>query len=52
VQEIFPFSKTSIPAVGPTQLFIQYVPQLLPKVKQPGHEVQQSPPSGSEVKNE
>jgi hypothetical protein len=45
---MFVFSKTSRPAVGPTQPPFQRVPG----VTRPGHEVNHSPPSSAEVKNE
>jgi hypothetical protein len=38
-------------ALGPTQASIQWVPgPFIPRVKQPGHEADKSPPSSAEVK--
>jgi hypothetical protein len=46
------FTITSIPALGPTQLPIQWVSGVLwLGVKRPGHEDDHLPPSGAEVKN-
>jgi hypothetical protein len=48
----FFFSPLSIPALGPTQSPIQWVPGALSlHVKQPGREADNSPPSSAEVKN-
>jgi hypothetical protein len=47
----FIFSKSSRPALGSTQLFIQWVPEALsPEVKQLKREDDHSPPSSTEVK--
>ena len=52
-QEIFVFSKTSKPALGPTHLPTQWVPGAIsPGVKRPGRDVNHLPPSTAEVKNE
>jgi hypothetical protein len=51
-QEIFLFSTTSIPALGPTQPPIQWVPGALsPGVKRQGREADHSPPSSAKTKN-
>jgi hypothetical protein len=47
-QEIFLFSKTSKPGLGPTQPPIKFVPAFL----RYGIEVDHLPPSSAEVKNE
>jgi len=44
---MFPFTKTSRLALGPTRLPILWVPEL----KRPGPEVNYSPPSDAEVRN-
>jgi hypothetical protein len=47
----FHFSVSSRPTLGPTQPPIQWVPAALsPGVKQPGTEVDHSPPNSAEVK--
>jgi hypothetical protein len=52
VQTIFLYSIVSIPALGPTQPLIQWVPGALsPGVKRPGREANHSPPSSVDVKN-
>jgi hypothetical protein len=49
---IYLFSTASKPALGLTQLPIQWVPEALsPGVKRPGREANHSPPSNGEVKN-
>ena len=50
VQEIFPFSKSSTPVLGPIQPPIQWVPGSFLGVKQPGSEIAHSP-SSAEVRN-
>jgi hypothetical protein len=45
---MFIYSTTSRPALGPTQLLVQWVPG----VKRPGHEADHSFPSSAEVKND
>jgi len=50
-QKIFIFSKTSILVLGPTQTPLKEVLWFFPGVKAPGHEVDRSPPSSTEVKN-
>jgi hypothetical protein len=51
-QEIDFFSIKSKPALGPTQLSIQWVPEsVFPGVKQQRSEADRSPPSNAEVKN-
>jgi hypothetical protein len=46
-------SGAQIPAPGPTQSPIQWVPGSLPGgIKQPGRDVGHTPPSSAEVKNE
>jgi hypothetical protein len=45
---MFPFTKTSRLALGPTRLPILWVPEL----KRPGLEVNYSPPSDAEARNE
>jgi hypothetical protein len=52
VKEVFLFSKTLVPALGPTQLLIQLVLGSFLGVKLLGHGADQSPLSGSEVKKE
>jgi hypothetical protein len=48
---IFLFSKSSIPALRPTQPPIQWVPGVLSLgVKRPGREADHSPPTSAEVK--
>jgi hypothetical protein len=47
----FLFSKSSRPALGPTQLPIKWVPWVLPPgVKRPGREAGRSTPTSAEVK--
>jgi hypothetical protein len=49
---IFLFTIVSKPALGPTQLLIQWLPRALSLgVKRPGREAQHSPPSSGKVKN-
>jgi hypothetical protein len=49
---IFLFTTASRPALGPTQLFIEWVPGALSLgVKWPGREADHSRPSSAEVKN-
>jgi hypothetical protein len=49
--EIFLLTTTYIPALGPTQPPIKWVPGALSLgVKRPGHEAEHSPPSSAEVK--
>jgi hypothetical protein len=49
---IFLFTTASRPALGPTHLPIQWVPEaLFLGVKRPGHEADNPPPSSAEVKN-
>jgi hypothetical protein len=51
-EEMFPFSTSSRPALGPTQPPIQWVPEALsPGLKGPGREADHSPPSSADVKN-
>jgi hypothetical protein len=51
-QEIFPFSTASVPALGPTQPPIQWVPKALYQgIKRMRREADQSHPSSAEVKN-
>jgi hypothetical protein len=51
-QEIFLFPQTFRPTLGPIQPPIQWTPGSFSGVKRPGHEVNHSHPSNSEVKNE
>jgi len=52
-QDIFLFSKTSRPALGPTQARIQWVPRTLsPGIKRLGLEADQSPSCSAEFKSE
>jgi len=51
VRDYFHF-KTSRPALGPTQLLIQWVLALFPVTKRPGRESDHPPLSGAEFKNE
>jgi hypothetical protein len=53
-ERIFPLSSVSIPALGPTQPPVQWVPGVLsPGVKaRPGRDADHSPPSSAEVENE
>jgi hypothetical protein len=51
-QEILRFFRSSRPAVGPTQPPVQWVPVFLGIVTRPGRDVDRSPPTSSEVKNE
>jgi len=51
-QNIFIFSKTSILALWPTQTSLQGVLWFFPGVKASGREVDRSPPSSAEVRNE
>jgi hypothetical protein len=47
----FYFSMSSIPALGPTQPFIQWVlGNFSPVVKRPGREADRSPPTSTEFK--
>jgi hypothetical protein len=46
------FSKTSWPALGPTWPLIQWLPGFITAVKWPGCEMNHSPPSSAEDKNE
>jgi len=49
---IFFFATASRPALEPTKLPIQCIPwSLIPEVKRPGHEADNSPQSISKVKN-
>jgi hypothetical protein len=51
-QEVFFSPKPSIPALGPTQPSLQWVPGFCPGLKHTGHEVVHSFPSSTELKNE
>jgi hypothetical protein len=51
-QEIFLFFRMSRPAVLPSQPPIQWVLGFFPGVERPGREVNHSPPSSDDVKNE
>jgi hypothetical protein len=53
-QRIFPVASVSRPALGPTQLPVQWVPRVLsPGVKvRPRRDAHHSPPSSAEVENE
>jgi hypothetical protein len=51
-QQIFLFSKTFRPALGPTQPPIKWIPGFFAGVKHLGYEVDRSPPFSAEVKNE
>ena len=51
-QEFFLFSKTSWPALGPTQPLIEWVRGSLPGVKRPERGVDRSPPYNAVEKNE
>jgi hypothetical protein len=46
----FQFSMLSRPALGSTQLPIQWVPGFFLRVKRPGRETDHSPPTSAEVK--
>ena len=48
----FLFFKTSRPALRPTQSPIKWVPEFFRKVKQPGRDVDHSPPPSAAIKNE
>jgi hypothetical protein len=48
----FHFSKASSPALGPTQPHIQWVPEFFPDAEGPERDIDQSPPSSAEVKND
>jgi hypothetical protein len=52
-QRIFPLTSVSRPALGPTQLPVQWVPVVLSQgVKaRPGRDADHSPPSSAEVVN-
>jgi hypothetical protein len=47
-----PFLKCPDWLLGPTSLLFSGIPGFFTVVKQPGHKVNHSPPSGAEVKNE
>jgi hypothetical protein len=51
-QEVFLFSNEFRTALGPMQPPIQSVPEFFPEEERPGRDVDQSPPSSAEVKNE
>ena len=51
-QDSFLFSKTSRSAPGPNQPLLQWLLEFYSGIKSPGPEVDQSPPSNAEVKNE
>jgi hypothetical protein len=52
-KQIFLYSTASRPALGPTQVHIQWVPGTLsPGEKRPGSEADHSSPSNAEVKND
>ena len=50
--EIFLFSKTSIPSLGSSKPSIQRVPGFFPGAKRPGSDGNPSTPSCAEIKNE
>ena len=49
-QEMFVFSGTFSPALGPTKPSLQWVPGLSVGVKRPEREVHHSPPSGADLR--
>jgi hypothetical protein len=52
-ERIFPLASVSIPALGPTQPPVQWVPGSFPGDKaRPGRDADYSPPSSAEVVNE
>jgi hypothetical protein len=51
-QKISLFSKTSWPALGPTQPSLRWGLEFFPGLRQPGHEFNQLPPFSADDKNE